>query len=334
MNGPLLEVCDLVVEYRGQGRGRSCLRAVDGVSLRIDEGMTLGVVGESGSGKSTLARAVLGLVDVHSGQIEFDGERMTRAGQAHWRRFRRDVQVVFQDPAASLDPRMNVAKILAEPLQVHRPGLGAAEAGNLARKRLRDVGLDTAHLQRFPRQLSGGECQRVAIARALMLEPRLLICDEPVSALDISIQAQILSLLRELQQRLGLAVMFIAHDLSVVRFLCQRVVVMFRGRVVEDARAEDLFGDPQHPYTRALLRSVPIADPRRRRNFAALPAAPAGAFARGGCVYAQRCPISRDICRTDTPLPVDREGSIVTCHFPGSKTRSTGQEEAGEMADR
>jgi len=323
LSGRLVAIRNLVVEYPGSGHGVPSLRAVDGVSLGLDEGATLGIVGESGSGKSTLARALLGLVDIHSGQIEYAGMAMAAAGRSGWRRFRREVQVVFQDPAASLDPRMSVAKILAEPLLVHRPELGTEQVRETTIARLRDVGLADAHLQRLPRQLSGVECQRVAIARALVLEPRLLICDEPVSALDISIQAQILALLRELQRRLGLAVLFIAHDLSVVRYLCQRVAVMYRGRLVETGSADALFDQPQHPYTRALLRSVPVADPRQRRNFAATPAAFTANAMGGGCVYAERCQHARERCRAESPA-LEQQGDVaVACFFPGAEARST-----------
>ncbi len=323
MSGRLVTLRDLVVEYPGSGPGARRVRAVDGVSLGLDEGVTLGIVGESGSGKSTLARALLGLVDIHSGQIDYAGMAMVAAGRTGWRRFRREVQVVFQDPAASLDPRMRVAKILAEPLLVHRPELAARQIHQITLARLGDVGLEEGHLQRLPRQLSGGECQRVAIARALVLEPRLLICDEPVSALDISIQAQILALLRKLQQRLGLAVMFIAHDLSVVRYLCQQVAVMYRGRLVETGRADALFRRPQHPYTRALLRSVPVADPRQRRNFAATPAAFTATAAGAGCVYAERCQRVRERCRAESPPLQQQDDAAVACFFPGSDGRST-----------
>ncbi len=330
---PLVRIRDLVVEYPGVERGAGKLKAVEGISFDIDEGVTLGVVGESGSGKSTLARAILGLVDVRSGAIEYRGRPMAGASREDWRRFRREVQVVFQDPAASLDPRMDVAAILAEPLQVHRPELPRERIRDIAGRRLADVGLDGAHLRRYPRQLSGGECQRVAIARALMLEPRLLICDEPVSALDISIQAQILSLLRDLQMRLGLAVLFIAHDLSVVRYLCQRVVVMYRGRLVEAAAAKALFDSPQHPYTRALLNSVPIADPRRRHNFAAEPAI-ASRPPASGCVYADRCAGVRDRCRDEAPAARVGGDATIACHYPGVADAANGSAEAREAADR
>ncbi|MGD9341915.1 MAG: ATP-binding cassette domain-containing protein [Chromatiales bacterium] len=324
MSARLVDIRDLVVEYPGGSPRAPRVRAVAGVSLGIDEGVTLGIVGESGSGKSTLARALLGLVDIQSGQVEYGGMPMAAAGRAGWRRFRREVQVVFQDPAASLDPRMSVARILAEPLLVHRPELGAGQIREITLARLGNVGLDESHLRRLPRQLSGGECQRVAIARALVLEPRLLICDEPVSALDISIQAQILALLRELQQRLGLTVMFIAHDLSVVRYLCKRVAVMYRGSLVETANADALFRDPQHPYTRALLGSVPVADPRQRRNFAATAATFSAAAAASGCIYADRCPRARERCRTESPS-LERSGDgDVACFFPGA---------GGDLAD-
>lgn len=242
-------------------RGLPPLAAVDGVSLSLDPGRTLAVVGESGSGKSTLARLILGLVPLTSGQVIFAGTHLEKLGFAAWRPFRRRLQMVFQDPGASFNPRMTVGDILAEPFLIHgQRSRAAREIPGL----LEQVGLDASHLGRYPHQLSGGQRQRLGIARALALHPELLVLDEPTSALDVSVQAQILNLLADLQARLGLAYLFISHDLAVVRHMADRVLVMQRGRVVEEGDTEQIFRTPRHPYTRALLESIPSDTPPER----------------------------------------------------------------------
>ncbi|HKR87054.1 MAG TPA: dipeptide ABC transporter ATP-binding protein [Phenylobacterium sp.] len=247
------------------GRARM-LRAVDGVSLSVRQGETLGVVGESGSGKSTLARAVLGLVAPTGGAVLVMGRDVTEADRAQMRAARRDLQIVFQDPLASLDPRMTVGQSIAEPLRVHQPGLGAVERERAVTEMMQRVELDPALINRYPHELSGGQNQRVGIARAMILGPKLAICDEAVSALDVTIRAQIIDLLIALQKQMGLAMMFISHDLAVVREISHRVLVLYLGRVVETAEAERLYSAPQHPYTKALLSAAPIPDPAIERS--------------------------------------------------------------------
>lgn len=266
----LLDVKDLVKEFpvrRGfmAGRARPIVRAVDGVSFSIDAGETFGLVGESGSGKTTTARCILRLIEPTSGAVRFKGDDVLAFDPERLRRARRDMQIIFQDPYSSLNPRMRVGAIVEEPLVIHR-------AGN-KRERLRRVtelfelvGLDPSHLARYPNEFSGGQRQRIGIARALALNPSLIIADEPVSALDVSVQAQVLNLLMDLQQRLRLTYLLIAHDLRMVRHVCQRVAVMYRGRIVELGTADTVFNAPAHPYTRALLSAIPVLDPKAPRN--------------------------------------------------------------------
>lgn len=257
-NRPLLAVKDLEVRF-----GR--LRAVDGVSFDAFAGETLGIVGESGSGKSTLARAVLQLIRPTAGSVRLLGEELTTLDRRSLRARRRDMQIVLQDPLGSLNPRMTAHEIIAEPLRTHTPELSANELAARVAASLERVGLLGRQANRYPHEFSGGQCQRIGIARALILEPKLLVCDEPVSALDVSIRAQIVNLLMDLQRDLGLTLLFIAHDLAVVRHISHRVMVMHRGRVVELADRETLYAAPQHPYTRALLDAVPIPDPAVQR---------------------------------------------------------------------
>jgi ABC-type glutathione transport system ATPase component len=274
----LLRVRDLTVEYQS-GRRTKHVRALDSVSLSIGAGETLGLVGESGSGKSTLARAILGLAPVRSGTIEFDGRDITRATRSERRALSADVQVVFQDPYSSLNPARTIRQTLAEPLGVHER-LSRREVSERVREMLVAVGLAADAAERYPRHFSGGQRQRIAIARALMLSPRLIVCDEAVSALDLSVQAQILNLLLELQEELSLSYLFISHDLSVVRHLSHRIAVLYLGEVVESGPTNVVCGRPTHPYTRALLASAPVPDPapqraRRTGGFAADAAEPA-----------------------------------------------------------
>jgi ABC-type oligopeptide transport system ATPase subunit len=265
---PLVEVAGLTKQFRRRAGGFGAARivtAVDGVSFAIEEGETFGLVGESGSGKTTTGRCILRLVEPTSGEVRFRGENILTFARRRLRDVRRHMQIVFQDPYSSLNPRMKARDIVAEPLVIHRLGTRAERRARVA-ELFRLVGLDPAHLDRYPRAFSGGQRQRIGLARALALEPAFLVLDEPVSALDVSVQAQIVDLLRDLQQRLRLTYLFIAHDLRLVRDLCPRVAVMYRGRIVEMGATAALFEAPQHPYTRALLSAVPIPDPDAPRE--------------------------------------------------------------------
>jgi oligopeptide transport system ATP-binding protein len=269
MTAPLLQVENLSVEFPAGGGWlggkRTILKAVDAVSFELAAGATLGVVGESGSGKSTLLRAILRLVPIAAGRIVFEGADITHLDERALRAPRRAMRIVFQDPLASLDPRMNVGAIVAEPIMSLMPKLGRAEMRRRVEEALAMVGLDGGALNRYPHEFSGGQCQRIAIARAMAVEPKLILCDEPVSSLDVSIQAQIVNLLAELQRARGVALVFVSHNLAVVRHISQRILVMYRGRVVEFAERDALYASPQHPYTRALLDAVPLPDPARER---------------------------------------------------------------------
>jgi oligopeptide/dipeptide ABC transporter ATP-binding protein len=302
--GPLLDVRGLTVEY-ATGRRRPPVLAVDDVSLTVDHGETVGLVGESGSGKSTIGRAVLGLTRPRKGRILFDGRDITHAARLERRALSREVQVVFQDPASSLNPVKRVGETLSEPLLVHER-LGRDAAVARVEDMLELVGLPREASRRYPAQFSGGQRQRIAIARALMVSPRLVICDEPVSALDLSIQAQVLNLLVEIQAQRRLSYLFIAHDLSVVYYLCQRIIVLYRGRVMEQGPAEAVYRSPAHPYTRALLASAPVPDPSvqraRQREMERLATPPrVTADPRRGCVFAPRCPAAIDVCWNERP---------------------------------
>ena len=265
---PLLEVRGLVKEFsrsRGLFAGRSVVRAVDGVSFAIEEGETFGLVGESGSGKTTTGRCILRLVEPTSGEVLFRGEDVLGFSRARLRRARRDMQIVFQDPYSSLNPRMRVGDIVEEPLIIHRTGAKPARRARVA-ELFELVGLDPSQLARYPHQFSGGQRQRIGLARALALNPSLVIADEPVSALDVSVQAQVINLLMDLQERLKLTYLFIAHDLRLVRHVCSRVAVMYLGRIVEMGTTDALFTAPAHPYTRALLSAIPLPDPAAARQ--------------------------------------------------------------------
>ena len=275
MSEPILSVYDLSVEFRLPGKGLFSaphrLRAVDAISLELQRGETLGVVGESGCGKSTLARAILGLVPPSAGVVSFMGHTLTDSDRKTLRRRRRELQLIFQDPLASLNPRMSVGRIIAEPLQIHFPDMLRRDREDRVLKAMQQVGLTQDLINRYPHEFSGGQCQRIGIARALVLQPKVIICDEPVSALDVSVRAQIINLLTSLRDDLGLALIFIAHDLGVVRHISDYVMVMYLGRAVERAPVRSLFESPGHPYTRALIAAVPVADPKIQRE--RLPAA-------------------------------------------------------------
>ncbi|MGH2918601.1 MAG: ABC transporter ATP-binding protein [Solirubrobacteraceae bacterium] len=322
MTPALLEVTDLEKVFpivRGGALRRSvgAIRAVDGVSLAIAPGETLGLVGESGSGKSTLARCVLRLLEPTAGRITFDGRDVLACDRRQLRRLRRHMQIVFQDPYRSLDPRMTVQQLIAEPLRVH--GLATGRAASRARvaELLALVGLEPEHAERYPRAFSGGQRQRIGIARALATEPKLLVLDEPVSALDTTTRAQVLALLADLQARLGLSYLFVAHDLSLVRSICSRVAVMYLGRIVEVAERDMLFGSPAHPYTQALLSAVPVPDPvreRSRRRIVLRGEAQSAAAVQPGCRFAPRCPRAREYCAAHDPT-LEGDAHRVACFF-------------------
>jgi len=323
MSEVLLEVRDLVKHFPVGGgffkRAAGTVRAVDGVSFTLRRGETLGLVGESGCGKTTTGRCILQLERPTSGQIVFEGTDLATHSPQQLRGLRRHMQVIFQDPYSSLNPRMTIGQILAEPLKVHRLAPGKAAREKRIQELLKQVGLLPQHAQRYPHQLSGGQRQRVGIARALAMEPSLIICDEPVSALDVSIQAQIINLLEELQGRLGLTYLFIAHDLSVVRHISDRVVVMYLGKVVEVADRQTLYEAPLHPYTRALLSAVPIPDPKleaTRERTVLRGEIPSSLTPPGGCVFHTRCPKAEARCSAEIPrLREIQPGHWGACHL-------------------
>jgi peptide/nickel transport system ATP-binding protein len=317
----LLEVHDLKVYFPVRqglfGRAREVVRAVDGVSLGIGAGETVGLVGESGCGKSTLGRAVVRLVEPTAGRIVFEGADIARLSRSELRARRRRFQMIFQDPFSSLNPRMTVAGILGEALDIHR----LATAGEARRARiealLRNVGLDPSHARRYPHEFSGGQRQRIGIARALAVEPRLIVCDEPVSALDVSVQAQIINLLHDLQREHGIAYLFVAHDLAVVEHISRRLLVMYLGRIVEAGEAKAVSRAPQHPYTRALLSAVPVVDPDAKRQRILLSGeVPSPIHPPGGCPFHPRCPIAEARCRSEPPLLRETgPGRWAACHL-------------------
>jgi oligopeptide transport system ATP-binding protein len=316
----LLEVAGLAKHYpvrRGLlSRVTGAVRAVDGVSFALDRGETLALVGESGCGKSTTARLVLRLIEPTAGTVRFEGTDITAMAGAPLRRLRRRMQIVFQDPFASLNPRMSVGAILEEPLIVHEIGDHAARRARVA-ELLGLVGLAPYHAQRYPHEFSGGQRQRVGIARALAVEPALVVCDEPVSALDVSIQAQVVNLMKDLQARLGLSYLFIAHDLAVVKHMADRVAVMYLGRIVEIASKNALFARPLHPYTRTLLSAIPRPDPHRRGE-RMLPGGdvPSPMDPPTGCHFHTRCAFATERCRTDDPaLRTIEPGHEAACHY-------------------
>ena len=313
---PALEVSDLSVRFAVPGAKR-WLQAVDGVSFSVERGETLGVVGESGSGKSTIARALLRLVSATAGAARFRGANLLALEGPALRAMREHLQIIFQDPFASLDPRMSVAEIIEEPLREFRPALDRAARRGQVLAMLDRVGLLPAHLNRFPHEFSGGQAQRIGIARALMLQPELLVCDEPISALDVSIKSQIANLLKDLQLAFGLSVLFIAHDLAAVRFSCDRILVLYLGRVMEIASRTALFETPRHPYTRALLQSVPVADPVLARARRAAPLGgeiPSPLAPPSGCVFRTRCPFAGSLCAEEVPRLRPVGASLVACH--------------------
>jgi peptide/nickel transport system ATP-binding protein/oligopeptide transport system ATP-binding protein len=306
---PLLEVTDLVKHYAVRGgvlrRRIGTVHAVDGVSFSLNAGETLGLVGESGCGKSTVARTVMRLVEPSSGSISLDGADITRLGKSDLRPHRRSMQIVFQDPFASLNPRMRAGDIVGEPLSVHGLASGRQKQERVA-ELFAQVGLRPDQMNNYPHQFSGGQRQRICIARALSLGPKLIVCDEPVSALDVSIQAQVINLLIDLQHKHDFSYLFIAHDLAVVAHISHRVAVMYLGRIVEIADKRELFAHPRHPYTQALLASVPIADPKAKRLAPMIDGdVPSPINPPPGCAFHTRCRYVMDRCKVDRPVLVD-----------------------------
>jgi peptide/nickel transport system ATP-binding protein/oligopeptide transport system ATP-binding protein len=334
---PLLEVHDLVrhfvVKRSLLGEPRAAVRAVDGVSFSVAAGETLALVGESGCGKTTVSRLVLRLIEPTSGHVFFDGANVLALDPVALRRFRRQAQLVFQDPYGSLNPRMTVGEILAEPLALHTP-LTPAQRRTRVGELLDMVGLPPLAARRYPHEFSGGQRQRVAIARALAVEPKLIICDEPVSALDVSIRSQILNLLRELQRRLGLAYIFISHDLAVVKHIADRVAVMNLGQIVETAPAEQLFAEPRHPYSHALISAIPVPNPAARRDRIVLQGdLPSALAPPPGCRFHTRCPIAVAECATREPEWREfSPGRFVACHFAGQPLPTRGSVPLGGSA--
>jgi len=327
-NSPLLRVNNLSVKFPLYARGSMPwtrprqLQAVDAVSFDLYQGETLGIVGESGCGKSTLARAIMRLIPAEHGTAVWKGQQdLLSIDRKALQLLRRDLQMIYQDPLASLNPRMTIGQIIAEPLTTHFPKTDTSEVNQRVKQTMQTVGLLPNQINRYPHEFSGGQCQRIGIARALILHPQLIICDEPVSALDVSIQAQVINLLMQLQQELGMSLIFIAHDLSVVRHISQRVMVLYLGHVVEIADADTLYKNPLHPYTRALISAVPVPDPERQHDKPLLlleGELPSPMDPPSGCVFRTRCPQAQAICSEQKPLQKTLAGGhTVACHFVG-----------------
>jgi oligopeptide transport system ATP-binding protein len=322
MSAPILSVRDLHVQFEVHGdtwlsRPR-ILRAVDGVSFDLGRGETLGVVGESGCGKSTLARAIVGLVPATSGEVLFGGTNLVGIDERSLREQRRHLQIIFQDPLASLDPRMTVGQIMGEPLRSFFPQMNRKQRLSEVLEMMRHVGLLPEQINRYPHEFSGGQAQRIGIGRALILHPEVVVCDEPVSALDVSIKAQIVNLLMELQVRFGLSLLFIAHDLASVRHISHRVLVLYLGKIMELAPADQIYLEPRHPYTQSLIQAIPPADPRRARARPAKALAgepPSPISPPSGCVFRTRCPYAIEQCAQEVPelRPVGK--SLAACHL-------------------
>ena len=317
----LLEVKNLKVHFPVKhglfSRVKSAVKAVDDVSFSIEPGETLGLVGESGCGKTTLGRAIVKLVEPTSGNVLFAERDIAKLTGRELRAVRRGLQMIFQDPVGSLNPRMTVEEIVGEALDIHKLAADPAARGSRIRDLLQSVGLNETHSERYPHEFSGGQRQRIGIARALAVEPKLIVCDEPVSALDVSVQAQIINLLQDLQQERGLAYLFIAHDLAVVKHISRRVMVMYLGKIVELGPAAAVVEEPKHPYTQALISAVPVVDPDSKRQRIILPGdVPSPINPPSGCPFHPRCPIAQDICKVDIPpLREITSGHFAACHF-------------------
>jgi len=320
---PLLEVRDLKVHFSVKTRGgltgrQTLLKAVDGVSFRVAPGETLGVVGESGCGKSTLGRAILQLIPATSGEVVWLGRPIQGLDTKQMRPLRRDMQIVFQDPLAALDPRMTVGEIIGEPLDTFMPSIPKAEGKARVQEMLAKVGLSPHMLNRYPHEFSGGQCQRIGIARAMILNPKLVVCDEPVSALDVSIQAQIINLLMRLQREFNLSLILISHDLSVVRHICHRILVLYLGRVMEVASRDELYASPRHPYTQALISAVPIPDPdleAAKPRIVLSGDLPSPFDPPSGCLFRTRCPKATALCAEVVPAEERLSAAHrVACH--------------------
>ncbi|VEG13116.1 murein tripeptide/oligopeptide ABC transporter ATP binding protein OppF [Moraxella cuniculi] len=322
MTTPLLQVRNVQTHFDIHKKGAffwqkpATLKAVNGVSFELKAGETLGVVGESGCGKSTLARTIIGLVKAKSGSILFNGEELVGLPEKAWKTKRQEIQMIFQDPLASLNPRMTVGEIIAEPLRTHHPELKNEEIQQQVREMMKKVGLLPSLINRYPHEFSGGQCQRIGIARALILRPKLIICDEPVSALDVSIQAQVINLLQEVQEEMGLALIFIAHDLSVVKHISDRVLVMYLGNAVELGTDTAVYDKPTHPYTQALMSAVPLPDPEAERNKTVQLLEgdlPSPINPPSGCVFRTRCPLATDECAKTKPVLEGTDSHQVAC---------------------
>ncbi len=324
MSAPLLSVKELHTHFsvrvsKGLFGERRPLRAVDGVSFDLAAGETLGVVGESGCGKSTLGRSILRLIEPTGGEVLWQGSDLMHVDRHTMRNHRRDIQIIFQDPLASLDPRMTIGEIIAEPLKTFERSLNKTQLRDRVRAMMDKVGLLPQMINRYPHEFSGGQCQRIGIARAMIVEPRLIVCDEPVSALDVSIQAQIINLLMDLQRDYGLALIFISHDLSVVRHIGHRIMVLYLGQAMEVAERDALFDRPLHPYTQALISAVPLPDPDKERAKQRIMLSgdlPSPLDPPSGCVFRTRCPKATDLCAQSRPSLDDRGGNqSVACHY-------------------
>lgn len=318
MGTPLVQVKNLKKHFPIKGgmfSKKEFVKAVDGVTFDINEGETLGLVGESGCGKSTTGRMLMGLIDPTEGEIVIDGQTITGLDDNQLRKLRQNFQMVFQDPYASLNPRMKVRDIIAEPLIIH--GFDKKKIPDRVSELMSLVGLNAEQANRFPHEFSGGQRQRIGIARALAINPKLIIADEPVSALDVSIQSQVVNLLQDLQEELGLTYLFIAHDLSVIEHISHRIGVMYLGHIVEIADKEDLYENPLHPYTQALISAIPIPDPKVKRERIVLTGdIPSPSNPPAGCPFHTRCPMAMDICRTTTPVMKEiTKGHFTACHL-------------------